>query len=78
MAWALGHVYVLALQPAAKGFCFISAFKTNGIFFPYILKSNAKRLVFLRIEASGPSDPVDCQERGKMPTGHIFKSMVGC
>jgi len=50
MAWALGHLYVFALQPAAKGFCFISAFKTHGIFFSHIPKSNAKRLVFLSRE----------------------------
>lgn len=76
MAWALGHLYVLAFQPAAKGFCFISAFKTHRIFFLTFSKA-VNKIGIAKHEERGPNDPLDWQERGKIPSRNIFKSMVG-
>lgn len=58
MAWALGHLYVLAFQPAAKGFCFISGFKTHRIFFLTFSKA-VNKIGTAKHKERGPNDPPD-------------------
>ena len=73
-----GPPLCICIAASSKRFLLHFSLQNPWDFFFSHPQKQCKKIGIPKQRGRGPSDPLDWQERGKIPTRRIFESMVGC